>query len=790
MSPPNSDYYHTIDAFTGAKHCYISRCLSSMENPPITEDYKLSRKFCKHLRSLPVPFKSDVSQTTYVRTYSRIKDDGTNEEWADTVIRNINGTISAYLSHMKRARLAPMRNIDDYAKSMATAQFKRQWMPPGRGLWSMGTDYVNKRGNAALNNCYAVSTENNLVLSLSWAKDMLMCGGGVGFDTNWKGSMVKPNKDNNFVFAVPDSREGWVAASELLLRAYIPVDGVITNKFPIFDYSLVRVYGEKIYGYGGTSSGPEPLRILMARIEAFADSYIRYTEIKHLLEEGKIDEYKVELTNLYIDQINTLNSKNAYWLQKAPQYDEEGKLIPVDIEAEAKARKDTYDYTINAVKFSVDKYYEIKAYEECRFVTDVMNCIAACIVAGNVRRSSLIAISDVHDYLKAMIFINLKNYEKNPERMMWGWCSNNTVRLRTNEEFEKWIKPVSELIKINGEPGILNLINVGKYGRVGDTSRRQDDATLVNPCGEVCLCSFEPCTLSIVVPYNCRDESGEISLDVILKAAEYATFYATVVTTIPHHWPESNAIIAKNRRIGVSFSGVTNIYYTLGLSTLITISRRMYHKIVDTNEKLAEQFGIPAAIRVTCIKPEGTTSLIAEVNSGIHFAKEEYCIRRICMGNDCILLPYIAKAGYKTEPSKYTPNTTVVEFLMYNGSGKPAAKVPMLKQFNLLTSMAKHYADNAISNTVTFSTVKDDEGASEADEVEDGLGFNVSLLKSCSLLPQGTKYYAQLPYEKITKEQYIDLSSKLIPIEWSQVYKHMKSDGVEPKFCTNDSCTL
>ena len=34
-----------------------------------------------------------------------------------------------------------------------------RFLPPGRGLWMMGTDYIYERGSAALNNCAFVSTE-------------------------------------------------------------------------------------------------------------------------------------------------------------------------------------------------------------------------------------------------------------------------------------------------------------------------------------------------------------------------------------------------------------------------------------------------------------------------------------------------------------------------------------------------------------------------------------------------------------------------------------------------------
>lgn len=746
----------------GAEHCYISQ--THADQLLITENFELGDEFKTLLRDIPSPFKSEMAQLVYYRTYSRKLSNGGNEKWADTIIRVIEGTISAYLTHMKRNHLAPRKDIREYAERMAMSAFERKWLPPGRGLYCMGTDFVKYRGNASLNNCYAVSTKEDLVKSAAWAMDMLMCGGGVGFDTTWNGECIIPNKEDNFLFVVPDSRQGWVAALELLLRAYIPVDGDITNKYPVFDFSQVRKYGEPIKGFGGTASGPEPLRVMLRRVESFCDAYGKF----------KRDSSSENLKLIYKEMLIFLDEHNAY--------DTIGKIDINDI--------------IEKVNVTIDKNYKLKLYNHTRFVTDIFNVIASCVVAGNVRRSSEIAIGDAgHDEKSDTdcdIFITLKNYSINPERIMWGWNSNNTVRYHTNKEFEKWMPKTSELVKINGEPGMLNMINVGKYGRYSDTSRVPDPAILVNPCGEICLCSYEPCTLAIVCPYNCREdmEVGNSPLvhQDILDAGEYATFYAMAVTTIPHHWPDSNAIIAKNRRIGVSFSGVTNIYENYGQHCLTTLARHLYHHIDNINIELANHAGIPRSIRITTIKPEGTSSLITELNPGIHFAVEKYAIRRVVLADNSPLVPAFRRAGYYIEDSVYTPNTKVISVPLYSGNGRSADEVSMFEQFGLLMSMQRHWSDNSCSATVTFK--KNTEG----DTVNNAIAMFVPELKTVSLLGKeddgSVKGYKQLPFERITKEQYLEMLKPLKPINWNRLYDLGRTDGIQPRFCTNDSCEL
>ena len=56
------------------------------------------------------------------------------------------------------------------AEEAAERLFEFKWMPPGRGLWMMGTPFIWEKGGAALNNCAFVSTEDiDAELSKSFA---------------------------------------------------------------------------------------------------------------------------------------------------------------------------------------------------------------------------------------------------------------------------------------------------------------------------------------------------------------------------------------------------------------------------------------------------------------------------------------------------------------------------------------------------------------------------------------------------------------------------------------------
>lgn len=161
------------------------------------------------------------------------------------------------------------------AQDMFDRIFHMKFLPPGRGLWAMGTPITRERKLfAALNNCAFVSTEDmaeDPVSPFTFLMDASMLGVGVGFDTKGAGSVIVlgPSKSETTRFVVPDSREGWVESVELLLNSYFRNTGKLT-----FDYSEIRPAGAPIRGFGGTSQGPDILRELHQAVSETLDALI------------------------------------------------------------------------------------------------------------------------------------------------------------------------------------------------------------------------------------------------------------------------------------------------------------------------------------------------------------------------------------------------------------------------------------------------------------------------------------------------------------------------------------
>jgi ribonucleoside-triphosphate reductase len=231
--------------------------------------FKISDDFIESYRSKKAPFGyrdaagNSVGEITFLRTYSRLKEDGTKETWADVCERVINGMYSLQKDHCKKSRL-PWNDVKAQAsaKEAFDRLFNLKWTPPGRGLWMMGTQIVNVHKNsAALQNCAFVSTAEMTKLNpskpFSFLMEASMLGVGVGFDD--KGAdkdftIYEPTKAPT-VDVIADDRESWARATGDLINSFLKPD-----QNPIeFDYSLIRPLGSPIKTFGGTASGPAPL---------------------------------------------------------------------------------------------------------------------------------------------------------------------------------------------------------------------------------------------------------------------------------------------------------------------------------------------------------------------------------------------------------------------------------------------------------------------------------------------------------------------------------------------------
>jgi len=189
-----------------------------------------------------------LGEIVYKRTYSRVKDDGVNEEWWETVARCINGAQKIGAKYSK----SEAQKLYDYV-------FNLKCNFAGRMLWQLGTSTVDRFGGNSLLNCWAVCIRD--IDDFCFIFENLMLGGGVGFSIRKEDIHELPRikedvkvtheKTNDTDFIVPDSRKGWVKLIKKVLKSHF-----FTGESFGYSTILVRSKGEVIKGFGGKASGP------------------------------------------------------------------------------------------------------------------------------------------------------------------------------------------------------------------------------------------------------------------------------------------------------------------------------------------------------------------------------------------------------------------------------------------------------------------------------------------------------------------------------------------------------
>lgn len=657
--------------------------------------FKLNNEFKRQIvRQFKQPFKNNgLGDFVNRRTYSRPKEDGSSEDFNDIIIRVVEGTMNMQRRHFAKKGLSfivdPAAD-QEKAQELAECFLSFKALPPGRGLWAMGSSLTEERElYAALNNCAFVSTLNmastDPVKPFTFLMDMSMMGVGTGFDTKGANSVLIPHSFNGFLkkHVIADSREGWVDAFKVLLEHYFK-----NKEKPVFDFSEVRAAGLPIKGFGGISGGPEPLREMLEKVAVVLDQH-------------------------------------------------RGQMLSVT------------------------------------GIVDIMNMVGKCIVSGNVRRTAEIAFGDADDDN----FLNLKDYTVNPHRMDFGWTSNNSVFAKVGETN---YQSVMERTWKTGEPGFIWLDNKRAFSRMKDPADFKDSkAAGTNPCVEQTLESYELCNLGETFPFN------HDTLKDYLHTLELMHFYTKTVTLGETNWKESNAIIARNRRMGISMSGIFQFLHHRGHDELQQWCDLGYSRLQECDRELSRKWGIDQSIKLTSVKPSGTVSLLAGATPGIHAPIDTQYIRRVRFPTNSSWAAPLKRAGYKVEKAHDGHNTSIVEFPVNLGDDLRCQHDQTAhEQLENAAFMQRHWADNSVSCTVSFDPQEENpESLSRLLQKFD------SQLKGISFLPspkKGSIQYAQAPYERINLSQYYQMMKSIKPI----LFDH--SDNFVPKehsFCDGDVCT-
>ena len=298
-------------------------------------------------------------------------------------------------------------------------------------------------------------------------------------------------------------------------------------------------------------------------------------------------------------------------------------------------------------------------------------------------------------------------------------------------------------------------------------------------CGEQPLEDGEACTLVETFPSNHED------FDDYKETLKHAYLYGKAVTLLPTAWPETNEVMTRNRRIGLSMTGISQFVDTRGWTDLKHWSNNGYEFIQHRDKKYSEWLGVRESIKTTTVKPSGTVSLLASVTAGVHWpvASGQF-VRTVRYSKGDPLVALLEEAGYKTEKSFDDPSSTVVVYLpVETEECRSEREVSIWEKAELAAFMQRWWSDNSVSCTVTFQP-------HEVDQIGPLLKAKAGQMKSISFLPLSEgEVYRQAPYMTVSDDEFAFRRKNLNKIPKKNLYSVEKEFEAD-KFCTGDQCEI
>lgn len=259
---------------------------------------------------------------------------------------------------------------------------------------------------------------------------------------------------------------------------------------------------------------------------------------------------------------------------------------------------------------------------------DIVCHIAEAVLAGGIRRSSLISLfsKDDEEMLTCKTGEHFNYQGLNSQRAM---ANNSVVFLRSDTELLDFMDLMGLNRKAYGEPGFMFTNNL-------------DHGT--NPCGEI---GIDPTIM--MGNDNCRDTVSTVqktgfgfcnlceinvakceTKDEFIEAAMAAAFIGTLqasYTDFPYLGLVTERIVRRDALLGIGLVGIMD-NPDIGLDPHTLHAAALAVKAV--NNQVAEIIGINPAIRCTTVKPSGTSSLeLGCIGSGIHPHHAERYFRRV-----------------------------------------------------------------------------------------------------------------------------------------------------------------
>lgn len=412
---------------------------------------------------------------------------------------------------------------------------------------------------------------------------------------------------------------------------------------------------------------------------------------------------------------------------------------------------------------------------------DIICQIGMIVVAGGVRRSALISLSELED-------MDMRDSKKGQFYLTEGQRSmaNNSAVYNAKPSAEEFLEEWTALVKSrSGERGIFNRGGLEKQLPARRWQAIKEERQIgLNPCGEIYLRSKQFCNLTSIV---IRPKDTVATLK---RKMELATLLGTYQSTLTNFgylskkWKEN---CEEERLLGVSLTG----YYDNTTIRDDKVLDTLREHAIEVNKKYAKRFEINQSTAITCVKPHGNSGQLLGVGSGMHPWYAPYFIRRVRISHTDTLLKMARDQGVPCLPevgqSEATATTFVLEFPVKAPAGAvfkdEVSALDLLKEWKRLK---EHFVEHNPSATIYV-------GPDEWLKVGNFVYENWDTIGGLSFLPRSNHVYQLAPYEAITKEEYEKRAKAIGKIDFSKLSQYEAADnttGAKEFACVSGVCEI
>jgi hypothetical protein len=348
-----------------------------------------------------------------------------------------------------------------------------------------------------------------------------------------------------------------------------------------------------------------------------------------------------------------------------------------------------------------------------KLIVDIKTLLGHCVMSGNVRRSSEIALGDgsrefyalkvYNNYDGYMNPLGLEDHEFNRDRAGHGHVANHSEVIEVGQEFtlEK-ATMIAELARHNGDPGLLWMDNVVKpKGHVRPLTPERADAG-VNPCSEQALEHMELCNLGVVN----YPRAGAFRADGVYELREAtvaaAVLYAACASTVRSHWRESAEVMARNARMGIDLTGVREVFRHPCAAHKRSLADA-HAKIHGGLHALQAALGMTLSKATTTSKPGGSVPLVMGALSAFYPAQAATILRRVIM-QEGPLVEWCRAMGLNVwRMEKHAKiNAWVIDIPhKQRGSDVTYEECDVWDQAKMAVATQRYYSTNLVSFTLT-----------------------------------------------------------------------------------------